>query len=124
MTVPKYFLPQVILTREQTQFFADVTQLAIAVEYAPFGDIDAIEEFRLYTNGIDTVFGEGAVEASADLQVSMGETTREALLLIAAIRGMAKAINFGLFHLYQSDYMEYYDNYIRSYVNMYAIEED
>jgi hypothetical protein len=124
MIVYSYSLPQVILTREQTQFFADVKDLIIDVQYALFGDLVPLDVFREYVKDIDSVFGIGAVEASKNLQASYGETTREALTLIESIRGMAAATNFGEFSDSQNSYESNYGDYVRTYVNMYNIDED
>lgn len=124
MTTISYSLPQVILTREQTQFFAEVKDLIINVQYALFGDLIPLGVFRDYVADIDSVFGDGAVEASKNLQASYGEATHEALMLIESIRGMAAATNFGEFHDYQNSYEANYLDYVRSYVNMYNIDEE
>lgn len=114
------------LNEEQTQFLVDIWPIIVNVEFAPFGDLTAWNAFLAEVEKIDEVFGEGAVEASSDVNTSgwmhFDSKTRDILSLIHNLVNMKNSKSLGSF-MVDANFFDNQAEVLVEYIQKYDIEE-
>lgn len=119
------------LTVEQVEFLTLVHLLAVKVEAAPFGSMDAVNQFREFTKGekIEALFGEGAVEASTDVNTTgwmhFDKMTREVLMAIHHVVSLREANSFLDFNAEYNYYVVVvFEDFLQSFMYEYDLDSD
>lgn len=123
----KFAYPE--LTKEQVEFFLKTHAKSVNVLFSEFGDATKFDEFRRFTSELDEVFGEGATEASSDVNTTgythFDDYTREVLALVATVVELRTSGYLENFFRNQEQLSGYYDRLSVVYlIRKYELNED